>query len=90
MMKVGAIESLSNSTPLIKVNPSALFRAYAQHYSNGHYTSAIREPFAQRSSIRMHLYNTLRDTMAKYLILQILCSASCWSAPRLMPNIFII
>ena len=47
MMKVGAIESLSNSTPLIKVNPSALFRAYAQHYSNGHYTSAIREPFAQ-------------------------------------------
>ena len=36
---------------------------------------------------RMYLYDTPRDTMAKDLMLQILCSTSTWNAPELMPNI---
>ena len=36
---------------------------------------------------RMYLYDTPRDTMAKDLMLQSLCSTPTWNTPELMPNI---
>ena len=38
------------------------------------------------TNARMYLYDTPRDTMAKNLMLQSLCSTSTWKASRLMPN----
>ena len=46
MMKVGAIQSLSNSTPLIIVTPSAIKSLYST-LINKRYTSAITEHFSQ-------------------------------------------
>ena len=38
------------------------------------------------TNARMYLYNTPRDTMAKDLMFQCLCSTSIWNAPGFMPN----
>ena len=38
------------------------------------------------TNARMYLYDTPRDTMAKDLMLQSLCSTSTWKALGIMPN----
>ena len=47
MMKVGSIQSLFNSTPLIKLTPSAI-QSLCSIVSNACYTSSIPNPFAQQ------------------------------------------
>ena len=38
------------------------------------------------TNARMYLYNTPRDTVAKDLMFQILCSTSTWKAQGVIPN----